>query len=63
LIDQPLDAFELYAGNDGANVDGFVEWRTDSQSVHAVLNLADKFFLRCSPASVNANQRNKPALG
>src|SRR5216684_7610203 len=44
LIDQPLDAFELYAGNDGANVDGFVEWRTDSQRVHAILNFADQFF-------------------
>jgi len=44
LIDQPLDALELNAGNDGADVDGFVERRTDSQSVHAVLNLADQFF-------------------
>src|SRR5258708_1523371 len=43
LIDQPLDALELYAGDDGTDVDGFVERRTDSQSVHAVLNLTDQF--------------------
>src|SRR5713226_4449794 len=43
LIDQPLNALELHASHDGANVDGFVEWRADSQRVHAVLNLADQF--------------------
>src|SRR6266478_1117670 len=43
LIDQPLDALELHAGNDGADVDGLVERRTDSQSVHAVLNFTDQF--------------------
>src|SRR5713101_6895525 len=43
LVDQPLDALELHARHDGADVDGFVEWRTDSQRVHAVLNLADQF--------------------
>src|SRR5260370_12630086 len=43
LIDQPLDALELHASNDGADVDGLVERRTDSQSVHAVLNFTDQF--------------------
>ena len=43
LIHQALDAFELRARDDGANIDGFIEWRTDAQRVHAVLNLADEF--------------------
>ena len=44
LIDQSLNALELYARDDGANVDCFIEWWTDSQRVHAVLNLADQPF-------------------
>src|SRR5260370_5415861 len=43
LIDQLLDALELNTRDDGADVDGFVERRTDSQSVHAVLNFTDQF--------------------
>src|SRR5260370_28351299 len=42
LIDQPLDAVELHASNDGADVDGLVERRTNWQSVHAVLNFTDQ---------------------
>src|SRR2546426_1816202 len=42
LIDQPLDALELHSRDDGANVDGFVQRRTDSQRIHAILNLADQ---------------------
>src|SRR5437762_3488711 len=43
LIHQSLDAFKLHARDDGANINGFIEWRTDAQRVHAVLNLADEF--------------------
>src|SRR5260370_3639516 len=43
VIDEALDALELQACKDGADVDGLVERRTDSQSVHAVLNFTDQF--------------------
>src|SRR2546429_4895425 len=43
LIDQPLDALELHARDDGANVDSFIERQANSQRVHAVLHLADQF--------------------
>src|SRR5258708_31349777 len=43
LIDQPLNALKLHTRDDGANVDGFVERRTDSKRVHAVLDFADQF--------------------
>src|SRR5260370_12788833 len=43
LIDQPLNALKLHTRDDGADVDGFVERRTDSKRVHAVLDLADQF--------------------
>ncbi len=42
LIDQPLNALKLHASDDGADVDGFIERRTDPQRVHAILNLADQ---------------------
>src|SRR5579859_2671284 len=42
LIDQTLDAFELDAGDDGADVDGFIERRSDAESVHAIANFGDE---------------------
>src|SRR5260370_18789208 len=42
LSAQPLNALELHARDDGPNVNGFVQRRTDSQGVHAVLNFADQ---------------------
>src|SRR6266478_3517985 len=42
LIDQPLDALELRARDNRANVDGLIKRRADSKRVHAVLNLADQ---------------------
>src|ERR1700682_2023906 len=42
LIAQPLNALELHARDDRANVDRFVERRANPQRVHAVLNLADQ---------------------
>src|SRR5579859_8289822 len=44
LIDEALDAVELDAGDDGADVDGFVERRADAQSVHAIANFGDERF-------------------
>jgi len=56
LIDQPLDALELHARDDGANVDGFIERRTHSKRVHAVLNLADQL-----SAMLSCISRREPA--
>src|SRR5277367_7205297 len=44
LIDQALDAVELDAGDDGADVDGFVERRADAEGVHAVADFGDERF-------------------
>src|SRR5271170_8361539 len=44
LIDQALDAVELHPGDDGADVDGFVERRADAERVHAVANFGDQRF-------------------
>src|SRR5579859_7693338 len=42
LIDEALDAIELDASDDGADVDGFIERRADAQSVHAIANFGDE---------------------
>src|SRR5258708_37906951 len=42
LIHQSLDALELHGCDDRANVDGFIQWRTHPQGVHAVLNLTNQ---------------------
>ena len=59
LIHEPLDAFELHAGDDRSDVDGLIEWRADAQRVHAVLNLADQLlrdaFLHQQPRTGTAN--------
>jgi len=44
LIHQPLDALELNARDDCANVNGLVQRSTDAQRVHAVLNFANQGF-------------------
>ncbi len=44
LIHQPLDAIELHARDDCADVDGFIERRADAQRVHAVADFGDQFF-------------------
>src|SRR5579859_5577504 len=42
LIDEALNAVELDSGDDGADVDGFVERRADAESVHAIANFGDE---------------------
>src|ERR1700722_1361691 len=42
LIDEALDAVELNAGDDGADVDGFVERRADAECVHARADFGDE---------------------
>ena len=42
LIHEALNAIELNAGDDGANVDGFIERRADAECVHAVADFGDE---------------------
>ena len=42
LIDKALDAVELNASDDGADVDGFVEGLADAECVHAIANFGDE---------------------
>ena len=42
LIDKALDAVELDASDDGADVDGFVEGLADAECVHAIANFGDE---------------------
>src|SRR5260370_7821105 len=42
LIHEPLDAFELHAGDDRSDVDGLIEWRGGAQRVHLVLDSSDQ---------------------
>src|SRR5205823_14711265 len=44
LLHKAVNALELDAGDDGADVYGFIERRADAQRVHARLQLARKFF-------------------
>ena len=44
LIDQALNAVKLDAGDDGADVDGFIERGADAESVHAIANFGDERF-------------------
>src|SRR5262249_54464921 len=41
LIHQLLNAVELHAGYDRADVDGLVEWRSPAQRAHAGTNFSD----------------------
>src|SRR5579864_7333440 len=42
LLHEPLNAFELDAGDDGADVNGFIERRADAQRVHAIADFSDE---------------------
>jgi len=44
LLDQFADAVKLHLGHDGADVNRFVEWRTDAQGAHTILNLRGQSF-------------------
>src|SRR5208283_2224199 len=44
LINQLANAVELHARHDGADVDGFVEWRADAERAHSILDFGDQSF-------------------
>ncbi len=44
LVHVATDAFELYGCDDGADVDGLVQWRADAQSLHARADLGVEGF-------------------
>ena len=44
LVYQPADALELHRGNDGTNVDSFIEGRAHAQSLHAGPDLRNQSF-------------------